>query len=274
LSTIHHYQIIVEKEAAKGLKSTQFMSIQKVALITGAGRGIGAATAKLFASKGYAVCINYKSDVNSATDVANSIIASGGKCITVQADVSIEAEVIKLFKFIDQGLGQLSVLVNNAGILKTQSRLEDMTAERINSILINNITSYFLCCREAVKRMSTRHDGNGGVIVNVSSGAARSGSPNEYIDYAASKGAIDTLTKGLSLEVAGEGIRVNSVRPGLIYTEMHADGGEPDRIERLKDRIPMQRGGQAIEVAEAIYWLASEKSSFSTGNFLDLAGGL
>ncbi len=250
------------------------MTKQKVALITGAGRGIGAATAKLFANKGYAVCINYKSDALSANEVAKRIIEQGGKCITVQADVSNESDVIRLFNTVDKSLGKLSILVNNAGILKTQSRLEDMTAERINSVLVNNVTSYFLCCREAVKRMSTRHSGVGGTIVNVSSGAARSGSPNEYIDYAASKGAIDTLTKGLSLEVASEGIRVNCVRPGLIYTDMHADGGEPERVERLKNIIPMQRGGQASEVAEAIYWLACDKSSFSTGNYLDLAGGL
>jgi len=250
------------------------MSQQKVVIITGAGRGIGAATAKLFANKGYAVCINYKSDENSASQLAQVITANGGKCITVQADVSCESDVKRLFSTVDNTLGVVSVLVNNAGILKTQSRLEEMTAERINSILTNNVTSYFLCCREAVKRMSTRHDGLGGVIVNVSSGAARSGSPNKYIDYAASKGAVDTLTKGLSLEVAAEGIRVNCVRPGLIYTDMHADGGEPERIERLKHVIPMQRGGQPEEVAEAIYWLASDKSSFSTGNFLDLAGGL
>lgn len=250
------------------------MTKQEVVLITGAGRGIGAATAKLFAKKGYAVCINYKSDEKSASALAQSIITQGGKCITVQADVSSEDDVIRLFTTLDEQLGPLSVLVNNAGILKTQSRLEDMTAERINSILVNNVTSYFLCCREAVKRMSTRRGGLGGTIVNVSSGASRSGSPNEYIDYAASKGAIDTLTKGLSLEVAAEGIRVNCVRPGLIYTDMHADGGEPDRVERLKSRIPMQRGGDAAEVAQAIYWLASDKASFSTGNYLDLTGGL
>jgi len=250
------------------------VSKQQVAIITGAGRGIGAAAAKLFAHKGYAVCINYKSNKDSASQLAKVITANGGKCITVQADVSCEDDVKRLFSTVDETLGTVTVLINNAGILKTQSRLEEMTAERINSILSNNVTSYFLCCREAVKRMSTRHDGLGGVIVNVSSGAARSGSPNEYIDYAASKGAIDTLTKGLSLEVAAEGIRVNCVRPGLIYTDMHADGGEPERIERLKHVIPMQRGGQPEEVAEAIYWLASDKSSFSTGNFLDLAGGL
>lgn len=250
------------------------MNKLKVVIITGAGRGIGAATAKLFAGKGYAVCINYKTDEQSANQLAKAITADGGKCITIQADVSCEKDVVRMFSTVDKDLGTVTVLVNNAGILKKQSRLEDMTAERINAVLINNVTSYFLCCREAVKRMSTRHNGLGGVIVNVSSGAARSGSPNEYIDYAASKGAIDTLTKGLSLEVAAEGIRVNCVRPGLIYTDMHADGGEPERIERLKSIIPLQRGGQPIEVAEAIYWLASDKSSFSTGNYLDLAGGL
>lgn len=250
------------------------MSNQKVAIITGGGRGIGAATAKLFAQNGFAVCINYKSNADSAHSLAQEIKVSGGHCISVQADISKEEGALQLFETVDRELGVVSVLVNNAGILKKQMRLEEMSADRINSILVNNVTGYFLCCREAVKRMSTRHHGFGGVIVNVSSGAARTGSPNEYIDYAASKGAIDTLTRGLSLEVAAEGIRVNCVRPGLIYTDMHADGGEPDRIERLKSKIPMQRGGLPDEVAEAIYWLASEKSSFSTGTFLDLAGGL
>ncbi|ENB2048253.1 SDR family oxidoreductase [Vibrio alginolyticus] len=250
------------------------MKNSKVVLVTGGSRGIGAATTKLFASKGYSVCINYKSNSYAAEELASEITSNGGNCITVQADVSDEHAVVQLFERIDRELGQVSVLVNNAGILRTQCRLEEMTADRINAILINNVTSYFLCSREAVKRMSTRHGGNGGVIVNVSSGASRSGSPNEYIDYAASKGAIDTLTKGLSLEVAAEGIRVNCVRPGLIYTDMHSDGGEPERVERLKSIIPLQRGGTADEVAEAIYWLASEKSSFSTGNYLDLAGGL
>ncbi|KGJ90509.1 SDR family oxidoreductase [Thalassotalea sp. ND16A] len=250
------------------------MKNNKVVIITGAGRGIGAATAKLFAEKGYAVCINYKSQAAPAQKLAKEISALGVKCITVQADVSDEQDIIRLFSMVDKELGTVSVLINNAGILKQQSRLIDMSAARINEILINNVTSYFLCSREAIKRMSTAHGGDGGVIVNVSSGAAKSGSPNEYIDYAASKGAIDTLTKGLSLEVAKEGIRVNCVRPGLIYTDMHADGGEPDRIKRLEGIIPLGRGGQAEEVAEAIYWLASEKSSFSTGNFLDLAGGL
>lgn len=249
------------------------MSKEKVAIITGGGRGIGAATAKLFAENGFAVCINYKSNSAAAAKVVESIRNMGARCIAVQADCSVENDVIRLFDTVDSELGKLSVLVNNAGVLRTQCRLEDMDADRINSVLTNNVTSYFLCSREAVKRMSTKRDGQGGAIVNVSSAAARSGSPNEYIDYAASKGAIDTLTKGLSLEVAGEGIRVNCVRPGFIYTEMHADGGEPDRVNRLKEVIPMKRGGSPEEVAEAIYWLASEKSSFATGSFIDLTGG-
>jgi len=250
------------------------MNSSKVVLITGAGRGIGAATAKLFAQHGYAVCINYKSNAETANTVADAITKQGGRCITVQADVSQEDDVLRLFQQIDNELGTLSVLVNNAGVLRQQMRLEQMDAERINAILQNNVTSYFLCAREAVKRMSTKHGGSGGTIVNVSSVAARSGSPNEYIDYAASKGAIDTLTKGLSLEVAADGIRVNGVRPGIVYTEMHADGGEPERVDRLKTIIPLQRGGLPEEVAEAIYWLASEKSSFATGSNVDLAGGL
>ena len=250
------------------------MTKNKVAIITGASRGIGAATAKLFSENGYSVCINYRSNYEAAKELSNSIVGTGGRCITVQADVSIEKDVKKLFAAVDKELGTLSVLVNNAGILQKQSRLEDLTAERINTVLVNNITSYFLCSRVAVKRMSTARGGEGGVIVNVSSVAARSGSPNEYIDYAASKGAIDTLTKGLSLEVAAENIRVNSVRPGFIYTDMHSDGGEPGRVDRLSDKIPMGRGGKPSEVAEAIYWLASKSASFSTGSFLDLAGGL
>lgn len=250
------------------------MNSQKIILITGASRGIGAATAKLFAQHGYAVCINYKSNESHALKLAEDITALGGTCITVQADVSKEHDVLHLFSSIDKTLGRISVLINNAGILKQQSRLEDLTAERINTLLSTNVTSYFLCCREAIKRMSFKYGGLGGSIVNVSSIASRTGSPNEYIDYAASKGAIDTLTKGLSVELAGEGIRVNCVRPGLIYTDMHADGGESGRVDRLKHNLPLKRGGEAMEVAEAIFWLASEKASFSTGAFLDVAGGL
>jgi len=250
------------------------MSNNKVAIVTGSSRGIGAATAKLFAENNYAVCINYKNDQQSALQVASEIIDQGGRCIVVQADVANENEVCALFTEVDQKLGSVTALINNAAILKPQMRLENMTAERINFILTTNVTSAFLCCREAVKRMSIKHGGHGGAIVNVSSGAARSGSPNEYIDYAASKGAIDTLTIGLSKEVAREGIRVNGVRPALIYTDMHADGGESARIERLKNIIPLQRGGQVDEVAQAIYWLASDKSSFTTGSFIDVTGGL
>lgn len=181
---------------------------------------------------------------------------------------------MRLFRAIDQLPGTLRVLVNNAGILKTQMRLEEMTAERINQVLATNVTGPFLCCREAVKRMSHRHGGAGGAIVNVSSAAARTGSPNEYVDYAASKGALDTMTRGLSHEVAAEGIRVNGVRPGLIHTGIHADGGEPGRVARLRERIPMQRGGEPEEIAEAILWLVSERSSYCTGSVIDLAGGL
>jgi NAD(P)-dependent dehydrogenase (short-subunit alcohol dehydrogenase family) len=250
------------------------MNSNKVVVITGSGRGIGAACATLFAKKGYAVCINYKSNATAASQVVQSLQAIGAQCIAVQADVSCEEGVAHLFACVAKAFGTIHVLINNAGLLKSQARLVDMSAERINALLVNNVTSYFLCCREAIKVMSTSYGGQGGVIVNVSSGAAQSGAPTEYIDYAASKGAIDTLTTGLAKEVATEGIRVNCVRPGFIYTDMHADGGEPERIARLLPSIPLQRGGQPEEVAEAIYWLASEKSSFSTGNFLNVTGGL
>jgi len=250
------------------------MSPSKVVIITGGGRGIGAATARLFAQQGYAVCINYKENSDAAEQLVIEINAVGGECIAVKADVSVEADVKALFAQVEATWGRLDVLVNNAAILKPQSRLVDMSAERINQIMTTNITSCFLTSKEAIKRMSTALGGKGGAIVNVSSAAARSGSPNEYVDYAASKGAIDTLTKGLSIELAHEGIRVNCVRPGFIKTDMHRDGGEPDRVARLANAIPLQRGGEPEEVAQAIYWLASEQSSYSTGNFLDLAGGL
>lgn len=245
----------------------------KLVLVTGASRGIGAATAKLFASKGYAVCVNYRADVNAANDVVDELRKLGVKSHSIQADVSKEDEVVRLFETIDKQLGQISVLVNNAGILLPQMRLVEMHAERINQILTTNVTSYFLCAREAIKRMSTEYGGTGGAIINVSSAAARLGSAGEYIDYAASKGAIDTLTRGLALELADEGIRVNCVRPGFIDTDMHADGGEPGRIERIKASIPMKRGGKPEEIANAIYWLASDKASYSTGSFIDIAGG-
>jgi len=250
------------------------MQSKKVVIITGSGRGIGAETAKLFATNGYRVCINYRSNDISAEALKEEILEGGSPCISVKADVSIGSDVTRLFEVVELELGRITALVNNAGILKTQCRLDEMSEERFSEILRVNIMSCFLCSKEAVKRMSTKHGGLGGVIVNVSSGASKSGSPSEYIDYAASKGAIDTLTRGLALEVAAEGIRVNAVRPGLIYTEMHASGGENNRVDRLKTRIPMQRGGQPKEVAEAILWLASEKSSFVTGSFIDPAGGL
>lgn len=250
------------------------MTLKKIAIITGASRGIGAETAKLFAQNGFAVCINYVANTAAAEKVQNEIVQSGGQCILVKADVSVASEVARLFAIVDAELGPASVLVNNAAILKQQCRMVDITAERFDEVLRTNVMSCFLCSKEAVKRMSTKNGGVGGTIVNVSSGAAKSGSPNEYVDYAASKGAVDTLTRGLALEVAAEGIRVNAVRPGLIYTDMHATGGEPNRVDRLKSKIPMQRGGDAKEVAEAIYWLATEKSSFVTGSFIDAAGGL
>ncbi|BFM09947.1 SDR family oxidoreductase [Simiduia litorea] len=250
------------------------MSAQKVALITGASRGIGAETAMLFAQHGYAVCINYLSNAEAAYAIKHHIEQAGGRCITVQADVSLADDVDRLFATVDSELGSISALVNNAAILAAQCRLEDISEQRFMNILRTNVLSCFLCCKAAVQRMSTRQGGTGGAIVNLSSAASKSGSPNEYIDYAASKGAIDTLTRGLALEVAAEGIRVNAVRPGLIYTEMHASGGEALRVDRLKSKIPMLRGGRPKEVAQAILWLASEHASFVTGSFIDPTGGL
>lgn len=249
------------------------MHSEHVAIITGASRGIGAATARVLARKGYQVCVNFRRDENAANTVVSELVSNGAKAIAIQADISKENDVIRLFEAVDQELGPITALVNNAGILLPQMRVEDMDASRINQILEVNVTGAFLCCKEAVKRMSTRHGGNGGSIVNVSSAASRLGAAGEYVDYAASKGAIDTLTRGLALEVAAEGIRVNCVRPGYIETQMHADGGEPDRVARLADSIPLKRGGTPEEVANAIYWLLSDDASYSTGSFVDLAGG-
>ena len=249
------------------------MQALKIVIVTGASRGIGAATGRLFAKNNYHVCVNYRADFRSANQVVDEIRKSGVNCIAVKADISLEADVIRLFNTVDEELGTISALVNNAGIVLPQMRLEEMDAERINKTLATNVTGYFLCSREAVKRMSTKNGGTGGSIVNVSSAASRLGAAGEYIDYAASKGAIDTLTTGLSLEVADEGIRVNCVRPGFIDTDMHADGGEPGRIERVKELIPMKRGGTPQEIANAIYWLSSEEASYATGSFIDLAGG-
>lgn len=242
-------------------------------IITGSSRGIGAATAILAAQRGHAVCVNYRTDKAAAQNVVHTIISAGGQAISVQADVADEIQVKRLFDGCSQAFGPPVALVNNAGILETQMRLESMSAERMRRIFATNVIGTMLCCREAIHRMSTRHGGAGGAIVNLSSGAARLGSPNEYVDYAASKGAIDTLTIGLSKELAGEGIRVNAVRAGYIYTDMHASGGEPGRVDRLRSSIPLQRGGQPEEVARAVLWLLSDEASYTTGSFIDVTGG-
>ena len=246
---------------------------QKIILITGGSRGIGAAVARSAAVQGYAVCISYVSNGAAAGQVVSEIEKAGGRALAVRADVAVEADIVSLFETVDRQLGPLTALVNNAGVLEQQQRVEAMTAERINRVLLTNVTGSFLCAKEAIKRMSTRHGGQGGAIVNLSSMAAKLGGPNEYVDYAASKGAIDAFTIGLAREVAAEGIRVNAVRPGLIYTEIHASGGEPGRVERLKSGVPMQRGGTAQEVANAVLWLLSEEASYATGTFIDVSGG-
>ena len=242
-------------------------------LITGASRGIGAATALLAAERGFSVAVNYHKNKAAADAVVNQIRQNGGLAKAFQADVSQETEIVRLFEAVDVELGRLTSLVNNAGILEQQCRLENITEQRLQRIFAANTLGAFICCREAIKRMSPKYGGSGGTIVNVSSIAARTGAPFEYIDYAASKGAIDALTIGLAKEVADEGIRVNGIRPAFIHTDIHASGGEPDRIERIKETIPLKRGGRASEVAEAILWLASEQSSYSTGIFIDVTGG-
>jgi NAD(P)-dependent dehydrogenase (short-subunit alcohol dehydrogenase family) len=255
------------------LKPNQNHPMNRIILITGASRGIGAATARLAATQGYAVCVNYRKSQEAAHAVVQDIQAAGGHAIAVGADVSQEVEVIRLFEEVDKQLGPITALVNNAGILETQTRVAEMDADRLNRIFTANVTSCFLCCREAIRRMSSQRGGRGGTIVNVSSVAARLGAPGEYVDYAASKGAVDSLTIGLSREVAADGIRVNAVRPGFIYTDIHAAGGEPGRVDRIKHSLPMQRGGTPEEVAAAILWLLSDAASYVTGSFLDLAGG-
>ena len=244
-----------------------------VMIVTGGGRGIGAATARLAAHRGYAVCVNYLRNPGAAHGVIDAIRDGGGRAIAVQADVAIEADVVRLFGETTRQFGRLTALVNNAGILEHHARLDEMDSARFERVFATNITGAFLCAREAVRHMSPRHGGRGGAIVNVSSMASRLGSPGEYVDYAASKGAMDSLTIGLAREVAEEGIRVNAVRPGVIYTDIHASGGEAGRVDRVKSTVPMKRGGQPEEVARAILWLASDEASYSTGTFIDVSGG-
>ncbi|WP_339510416.1 SDR family oxidoreductase [Pseudomonas sp. RL_15y_Pfl2_60] len=247
--------------------------MHKVMLITGGSRGIGAATARLAVAEGYAVCINYHQQSTSAEALVAEIKAAGGEAIALQANIAVDAEVEQLFKSIDRYFGRIDVLVNNAGILEPQMRLEQMDSARLQRVFATNVFGSFACAREAVKRMSTDNGGHGGVIINLSSIAAKLGAPAEYIDYAAAKGAIDSMTLGLAKEVASQGIRVNAVRPGVIDTEIHASGGEPDRVARVSASVPMGRGGSAQEVAEAILWLASDKASYASGALLDISGG-
>jgi NAD(P)-dependent dehydrogenase (short-subunit alcohol dehydrogenase family) len=239
-----------------------------IMIVTGGGRGIGAATARLAAQRGYAVCVNYRSDRSAAEKLAKEI---GG--IAVAADVSQEDDVIHLFKETERSLGRLTALVNNAGVVDLRSRVEDMSAQRLQRMFAVNVIGSFLCAREALKRMSTRRGGQGGAIVNLSSAAARLGSPGDYVDYAASKGAIDTFTVGLAREVAADGVRVNAVRPGVIHTEIHVQSGDPGRVARIAELAPMKRGGQPEEVARAILWLLSDEASYTTGSFIDVTGG-
>ncbi len=244
-----------------------------VLLVTGGSRGIGAATARLAAQRGYQVCVNYHRNEPAARAVVDAITDAGGTAIAVPADIGRTSDVERLFATVDDRLGPLTALVNNGGILERQCRVDEIDEERLLRVLTTNVIGCFLTSKQAVLRMSTRHGGRGGAIVNVSSAAARLGSPGEYVDYAASKGAVDTFTRGLALEVAAEGIRVNCVRPGVIETEIHASGGEPDRVARLASQLPVGRGGRPDEVAEAILWLLSDAASYSTGSFLDVAGG-
>jgi NAD(P)-dependent dehydrogenase (short-subunit alcohol dehydrogenase family) len=244
----------------------------RVAIITGGSRGIGRATAIAAAARGFRVCIGYVSNATAANKVVSAIEAKNGKAIAVKCDVGEERDILALFQAADK-FGTLGALVNNAGIVGPTSRVDEMSAERIQRLMAVNVTGSMLCAREAVKRMSTRHGGKGGVIVNLSSVAAKLGSPNTYVDYAASKGAIDSFTVGLGHEVAGEGIRVAAIRPGLIDTEIHASGGEPDRAHRLAHMVPMRRAGTAEEIANAIVWLMSDEASYITSAILDVSGG-
>ncbi|PJI99534.1 NAD(P)-dependent dehydrogenase (short-subunit alcohol dehydrogenase family) [Acidovorax sp. 69] len=247
--------------------------MEKIALITGASRGIGAATALLAAKQGWAVAVNYLANEAAAQGVVDAIRAHGGTAIAVQADVANEAEILAMFQAVDTQLGRIGALVNNAGVVDVTARVDAMSADRLRRMFDTNVIGSIVCAREAVRRMSTRHGGTGGAIVNVSSAASRLGSAHQYVDYAAAKGAIDTFTIGLAREVAAEGIRVNAVRPGLIETDIHASGGLPDRVRDLAHQVPMQRGGTADEVAEAIVWLMSPAASYTTATLMDVSGG-
>ena len=246
---------------------------QQVLLITGASRGIGAATALLAARRGYAVAVNYTANSLAADEVVRAIRAAGGTAIAVQADVGDEAQVTAMFEKVDARLGRLTALVNNAGVVDVKARVDEMSVARLERMFRINVVGSFVCAREAVRRMSTKHGGAGGAIVNVSSVAARVGGPGEYVDYAASKGAIDSFTLGLAKEVADEGIRVNAVRPGLVDTDIHASGGQPERAHRLAPVVPMRRIGVPDEIAGAIVWLLSAEASYTTGALLDVSGG-
>ncbi|MDR5859798.1 SDR family oxidoreductase [Halomonas eurihalina] len=246
--------------------------MSKVMLITGAGRGIGAATARLAAQRGYAVAVNYRSDKAAAEGVVADIEAAGGRAIAIRADVAVEADILAMFETVDRELGRLDVLVNNAGVVDQVCRVEDMDAERIDRMMRINVTGPFICAREAIKRMAKRHGGQGGAIVNVGSAASHLGGADEYVDYAASKGAIDTMTEGLSKEVAGDGIRVNTVRPGVVRTTIHASGGNPEKTDVAGSVIPMGRIGEPEEIAEGVLWLAD--AGFTTGALVDIDGGV
>jgi NAD(P)-dependent dehydrogenase (short-subunit alcohol dehydrogenase family) len=246
---------------------------KKVLLVTGGSRGIGAATSRLAAKAGYRVAVNYASNEAAATALVAAIAQDGGEALAIKGDVGSEADIQAMFGRIDHAFGPLDALVNNAGVVDRRARVDEMSGARLERMMRINVIGSMLCAREAVKRMSTSHGGKGGAIVNISSIAARIGGPGEYVDYAASKGAIDSFTIGLAREVAGEGIRVNAVSPGIVDTEIHASGGQPDRVERMRHLVPMQRAGTAEEVAAAILWLLSDGASFTTGANLEVGGG-